>query len=425
MDILLNELIKRERWEAAIEDGVNKDMPKDVLRQLCMSNIRIAIYQAIDNGSYQIAPPHIAKIKKDAPGEYRTVYINENIDRVVLSIVNNILFDLCADMIHPNCKSYQKGIGCPQIVSDIPKMIEQSSYNTVGFKADLSKYFDSVPIEIIDRQFDKVEQKLGKSKVIDVLRAYYHQDMYLDLEYNLCHTFQSLKQGCAVAAWLADSILFDLDVKMSSIPGFYVRYSDDILYLGKSYSRARRELENELGKVGLTLNPKKFQLIKRNQWFKFLGFNICGKQVTLSASRLENFTKEILKLTVLDPSITMTKALNRVNKYLYKGDYAWAKVVLPYITVEEDIDTLNAWVMDCIRYSAVPYKKRKNPAKALGGIGCNFERKNGIFERQPGSYMETLLRKSPKEIIGYNTMRCMRDDLLIARPLFETIVRQM
>ena len=44
-----------------------------------------------------------------------------------------------------------------------------------------------------------------------------------------CKQYQSLKQGCAVASWLADVLLYDLDRELSQMNGYYVRYSDDML----------------------------------------------------------------------------------------------------------------------------------------------------------------------------------------------------
>lgn len=76
------------------------------------------MYVAMRDGKYQIAPPHTAQIPKDVPGEFRTVYINEPMDRVVLSIANDLLFETCKDMVHPACKSYQTGIGCGKVVKE-------------------------------------------------------------------------------------------------------------------------------------------------------------------------------------------------------------------------------------------------------------------------------------------------------------------
>ena len=94
---------------------------------------------AILEDNYEIAPPHQALIPKDN-GEFRTVYVNENIDRIFLSIVNDLLFELCPGMIHQSCKSYQKGIGCGKVVQEISHKLKpdlhQHLNDILGFKAD-------------------------------------------------------------------------------------------------------------------------------------------------------------------------------------------------------------------------------------------------------------------------------------------------
>jgi hypothetical protein len=72
-DKILQMFFEQERWVYAIEKGVGKDVPKNWLYQLCKPEVRIAMYQAIASGTYEIAPPHTALIPKDTPGEFRTV----------------------------------------------------------------------------------------------------------------------------------------------------------------------------------------------------------------------------------------------------------------------------------------------------------------------------------------------------------------
>ena len=95
------------RWEHAIDKGVDKDIRKDQLLRLTDERTRLAMAEAMMQGRYAISPPHTAQIPKEN-GEYRTVYVNEPIDRIVLSIANDLLFDLMPEMVHPACKSYQR-----------------------------------------------------------------------------------------------------------------------------------------------------------------------------------------------------------------------------------------------------------------------------------------------------------------------------
>ena len=424
-DILLEKVFEAERWEAAINKGVFKGIDKGELRQLCSPETRIRLAMAILEDNYEIAPPHQALIPKDN-GEFRTVYVNENIDRIFLSIVNDLLFELCSDMIHPACKSYQKGIGCGKIVQEITKNIKwQKEYEdleskTFGIKADLSKYFDSVPIEFIDNVFDQLVHKFGDSKIIAILRKYYHTDLCFDPDGNLIKHYQSLKQGCAVASWLADVMLYEIDDHLSELKGMYVRYSDDIIYIGRFYDYAMKVLEKNLEIMSMKLNPKKVEYLSYDRWFKFLGFMIKEDQITLSPGRVKTFQKEIEKRSVKNRHVSGKAAIISINRYLYKGDgtYSWATQVLPIINVERDIDTLNEFVMDCIR--ACQTGKRN-----IGGLGTVTNRKDCTILRGTGKNVSANRKNTEKEIEGYYSIRCMQKALNICRPVYDTIVREM
>ena len=297
-DKILQMFFDIERWTKAIEKGVGKDIRKDQLIRLADEHTRLQIANAMRKGNFEISPPHTAQISKDN-GEFRTVYVNEPMDRVILSIANDLLFDLMPEMLHETCKSYQTGIGCGRVVIEVSHQIVNAAKNGVlGWKSDLSKYFDSVPIQFVDEAFDKVEVKHGHSVLIDVLRKYYHSDLYFDEENKLQRKYQSLKQGCAVASWLADVLLYNLDKELSELNGYYVRYSDDMLFVGADYEKAMELLQQRLAEKSMKLNPKKVEYLTADNWFKFLGYSIKGKMISLSSSRIKTFQKEIEQRTI-------------------------------------------------------------------------------------------------------------------------------
>ena len=419
-DKILSMFFEMERWQYAIGKGIGKDVRRDQLYQLAKPEVRAAIYQAIKEGRYQISPPHTAKIPKDTPGEFRTVYVNEPIDRIVLSIANDLLFELCPDMIHPACKSYQKGIGCGKVVQQVSRIVCETKGNIRGWKSDLSKYFDSVPLRYIDGVFDQVEQRHGKSAVIDVLRKYYHSDVFFNEDGEVCESYQSLKQGCAVAAFLADAILYHVDQKLDNLDGFYIRYSDDMLFLGENYEKAMQILQDELGKMEMKLNPKKVEYLTADKWFKFLGYSIKGADISLSSTRIKTFQKEIEHRTIKNRGVSLKKAVNAVNRYLYKGngEFSWATQILPVCNVRKDIDTLNAFVMDCLR--AVVTGKRK-----IGGLGYVVSGKDGCIARGRGRNVTANRQKTEKEIEGYLTLGCMQNAIVTRRAVYNTLVASL
>lgn len=418
-DILLEKFFEMERWEYAIDKGIGRDISRRDLCQLAKPEVRARMYQAIKDGRYEIAPPHTAQIPKDN-GDFRTVYINEPMDRILLSIANDLLFELTPEMIHPTCKSYQKGTGCGKVVQEMSRRVCEAKADTIGFKSDLSKYFDSVPLPFIDLAFDQVEARFGKSALIDVLRKYYHSDWYFNTDGELVQQYQSLKQGCAVASWLADVLLYHIDEKMSNLNGYYVRYSDDMFFIGPDYIKAMQLLVEQLEEMAMKLNPKKVEYLTPQRWFKSLGFSIKGSSISLSASRIKSFQHEIEARTIKLKGATLTRAVNAVNRYLYKGNgqFSWATQVLPICNVLSDLNELNKFVMDCLR--AV-----KTGRKKVGGLGYVATKTGGCIQRGTGRNVKANRSKTDAEIPGYRTIGCMRNALLTSREAYATLVEAL
>lgn len=418
MDKITTMFFEPERWAAAINKGVLKDIKKNELIKLTKTETRIAIAKMMQEGNYVIVPPHTAKIPKENPGEFRTVYVNEPIDRVVLSIANDLFFELMPQMIHPRCKSYQKGLSCGKVVKEASAILADTHGEDFGFKADLSKYFDSVSLEWIDWVFDEIERVHGKSALVSVIRNYYHCNLFFDEEGNLQESYQSLKQGCAVAAFLADAVLYALDTKMTEMADFYVRYSDDILFIGANHQQALAILEDTLGNYGLKLNPKKVELLSSKRWFKFLGYAIKGPMISLSSSRIKHFQEEIqARTTKRILTTTPSKALREVNRFLYIGDgtHSWATQVLGVCNVVGDINRMNAFVMDALR--AVETKRGH-----IGGLGYIVNKADGCIARGTGANVRSNRERTSDRIEGYLSLNCMRKAMLAGKSVYESLV---
>lgn len=420
-DILLQKFFEMKRWEEALETGVDKRIDKGELRALIQPEIRLRLYNAIATDNYAIAPPRIALIPKDEPGKFREVMICENVDRIVLSIINNMFFDMFPEYVHDSCYSYRSGIGCGRVVQAVSRECVKIKRNIIGKKYDLQKYFDNVAIEYIDELFDRMETKYGKSKIIDIVREFYHSNILFDENGNLIEVYKSIKQGTATSSFLADALLYHIDEALSNFDSIrYWRYSDDILILGDGYQKADKLLKDMLMDMKLTINSKKEQTLDKQHWFKFLGFQIKNDQITLSKSRTKSFQREIEARTIKQRNITAKRALNQVNNYLYKGDgtYSWATSVLPIINVEKDIETLNTFVMDAIRACATNKKK-------IGGLGSVNDKEDYTILRGTGKNVAANRKKTEKEIDGYLSIGCMQNALLTRRAVYETLVRSM
>jgi hypothetical protein len=219
---------------------------------------------------------------------------------------------------------------------------------------------------------------------------------------------------------LADAVLYPIDDAISNLNVYYVRYSDDLMAIGKDWKDAYVLLKVMLSDMEMSLNPKKVEFVYKNKWVKFLGFSVKGDMITLSKNRVKSFQKEIEARTIKQHNVSMKRAVNQVNSYLYKGDgtYSWATSVLPIINVSKDIDTLNTFVMDALRACATNKKK-------IGGLGSVSDKEDFTILRGTGKNVTANRNKTEKEIDGYLSIECMRKALLTRRAVYDTLVRSM
>lgn len=421
---LLEKMFEMPRWEALIEKAELKGIDKGELRKMCRPEVRLSIYQAIKNETAEFCIPHMAQIPKDTPGEYRTVFVGENVDRCIQSLINDCLFELFPEMIHPSCKSYQKNLGTGKTVKELSSVLANTKTEIVGVKSDFHHYFDVVNLEAIMNVFDVVESKLGFEKgtepVMNLLRKTWSNNMVFDLDGNLVEQYCGIRQGNAIGSFLADVILYELDDFMSKKYRFYCRYSDDCVTLHNDPNEVIDDMNRIISKYGVSLNPKKVEVLHRDKWFKFLGFNVKGDMITLSKSRLKTFQHEIEVRTIKQRNISMKRALNQVNSYLYKGDgrFSWATSVLPIINVQKDIDTLNEFVLDALRTCTTNKKK-------IGGLGSVNDKEDYTILRGTGKNVSANRGKTEKEIENYLSIRCMQNAILTNRAVYDTLVRSM
>lgn len=421
---LLKEAFKEERIMYALKHAKEKRLNPKLIKRFCDPSYRGYVANLIATDSYNMAYPTEAEIPKDKPGEFRTVFMNEPVDRIIMSLLADAVSDVFKDLIHPSCRSYQKGMGTQQTVFEISKCIEDFDmigHESIGVKTDFSKYFDSVLLEKIEEMFDKWEARLGFKKdtepVINMFRRYYRQNEYWDKHDNLTSKYQSLKQGCALAAPLANMLLYDLDEFMSSKYKVYYRYSDDIMCLGGDVDEIVNDINRITSEYGVTLNPKKVEPVYADQWIKFLGFNIKQGYRTLSSSRVVKFKNKIKELTIKQKNITMKKATRNVMNYLYGGEHCWADSCLATINVEEDIKQLNFFVMDCIKACGTNKKR-------IGGIGSTLDRKDYTIVRHDGRNVSSNKEKE-EHIENYESMVCLWKALRQSKSLYKSLLLQV
>ena len=352
----------KQLWTDTIEKCVEKRIDRALLTQLCEVDNRVAFARLLQSGAYKIAPPRVGLIPKPNSTEMRKVYINTDLDRLILSLTNDVYFKLYGDRIHENCVSYQKGIGVSKIIKAISNKIVHLKGNDgdlLGYKVDISKYFDNVNKETLSSTLDEIDSGSCLDKII---RDYYFHDVIIDENGSLVEKYKSLAQGSAVSSFLANYVLKDVDEELSKLDIVYYRYSDDILMIGNDAEKALSLLGEMLNKKGLTLNPKKVEQLYHGEWFTFLGFKINGDQVTFSEDSEKRFKDKIKSITKMRKGMkinnrcTQRTAIKNINYYMYTAfiksnkNFGWGIYFYNTVTVQEDIKRLDEFVKDHIKH---------------------------------------------------------------------------
>jgi hypothetical protein len=276
---------------------------------------------------------------------------------------------------------------------------------------------------------------------MNLLRKFYKSNLVFDLDGNLTEIYMGIRQGVSVASFLADVILYELDDFMTKKYKGYWRYSDDLIVLAEDTSEITNDINKIICKYGVKLNDKKTKELYRDEFFKFLGFDLCEDKITLSGRRAKKFAKEIISRTIAKPNITPYQAKENVKHYLYGNGngYSWATACFSALkNCDEDIAILNNFTMDCLRLCEVRYnynKERKEkglkPRKLVygsqhvGGIGVVCNSTSHILVRGTGKKVKTARERTEKEIEHYMSIGCLLNAYKMSKPLYETLVRSM
>lgn len=347
-------------WVEAINKSYDKDFGVHYLTWLCSKQNRIKIMKDIVCGNFDFGIPKIAKIPKDTGG-FREVYVLEKDKRFIGNILSQIYNWKYSDLISENCESYQKGKSTSRTVRELKCLGKPS------LKVDISKYFDNVSIETLNKALDKID---STSPVDFAVRKFYNTNL-VEIDGNLEERYKGICQGSPLSGFLSNIILRDVDDKIGALCEEYHRYSDDILALGCDANEVLNVLGLELGKLGLSLNPNKVEVLEPNKEYTFLGYGIKGKEILLSKKSFEKKKKEIKSICKKGKSLKWR--IYTINKLLYSGKDEFTNWTYPKfktITDLERLKELDNYIKDCLRWSITGkwnyvHNKNKVPDEVL------------------------------------------------------------
>lgn len=351
-------------WVQAIHKCYDKDFGVKYLSYLCSTENRLKIMHDIVDLNFDFGIPRIAEIPKDNGG-VREVYILEKDKRFLGNVLCQIYNWKYKDLISANCDSYQKGKSTSKTVKSL------TCRGLSGIKVDISKYFDTVSKDIVNKYLDKID---SNSPIDIAVRKFYNTDKVI-LKGKEVTRYKGICQGSPLSSFLANIILRDIDDKVGSMCREYKRYSDDILALGCNTDEVLEVLKEELRKLGLSLNPDKVEILSPDIEYTFLGYGIIGKDIVLSKKSFNKKKKQV-KSICKSKGALKTK-IREINKLFYAGKNEFTNWSYPKFKTLTNLDRLrelDEYCKDCLRWSVTGdwnYVKNKHkvPDKKLRESG--------------------------------------------------------
>jgi len=190
-------------------------------------------------------------------------------DRVYQRSLNdNLLYpEITKHLIYDNC-ACQKGKGTDfcrdRLKCHLQRFYRKHGVNGYILQCDVKGYYPNLKHEVAEAVFYQYLSRPYADEVAKILRSQYSE------ETGFLPGSQLLQLvGIAVLNGLDHFIKEKLKIK------HYIRYMDDFILVheDKEYlAKCREKIEQELGKIGLSLHPTKTRLFPVSRRFKYVGF---------------------------------------------------------------------------------------------------------------------------------------------------------
>lgn len=221
-------------------------------------------------------------------------------DKIVQKSVEGELKKIYESLFSPQSFAYRNSKSALSAVNEINHKIRSENYSWV-LRLDISRFFDTI-------RWERLESVLRRNiREEDVLFLIRENSCSVTLEEDgeLTDKWTGIYQGSAISPILSNIYLMDFDNHMTQRTVFYVRYSDDMLLLGKSREELLEEfsrIKTSLNQLGLSLNEDKTVCTTLVEGVDFLGyhFNMDGMAIPAKAERNLEERLETMWLTSAD-----------------------------------------------------------------------------------------------------------------------------
>lgn len=239
---------------------------------------------------YEVQPVKKVTIYKDEKA--REIGISSMRDKVVQQSVAIELSRIYEPCFSKSAYAYRSGYSALTALDKIEKYIQGKDKYWV-LKLDIEHFFDNVSHSIL---LGILKQKIHDEDMLNLIKDILETSVISE-DGEIIKNKKGILQGSSCSPILSNIYLLDFDLEMEKISDFYIRYSDDILIIGRNRERITKILDKVkliFEKKNLNIKQSKTVMQTVKNEFDFLGYTFSshGKKIPRKAevsleSRLE------------------------------------------------------------------------------------------------------------------------------------------
>ncbi|MCR4638604.1 reverse transcriptase domain-containing protein [Ruminococcus sp.] len=361
---LLDKLSQRECWESFYKYKSSLTGGTQIvkeLRRFIDSEKYIPVCQRIMNGE-AFPLPSKSVISKQDTQKKRVVYTYPETENMVLKLLTYLLLRKYDGIFSTGLYSFRPNITAKDAVRQLtraPHINEMYSY-----KADISNYFNSVPVE---RLLPMLNNVLSDDEELYAFLSSLLSEPRVIEENNIIIEEKGIMAGTPLSAFYADLYLMELDrcFTEKNIP--YGRYSDDVILFADSAEKCRgyaELLRSFIADRGLDINPNKESFCAPGEGWIFLGFSYKNGIIDIAPASVEKMKNKMRRKTralqrwrqrnELSGEKAALAFIRIFNSKLFEcsenSDLTWNKWFFSVINTDISLRCIDNYAQDCVRF---------------------------------------------------------------------------
>ena len=361
---LLSKLSQRECWESFYKyksSLIGGSQLVKELRSFIDSEKYIPVYQRIISGE-AFPLPRKSVISKLDTQKKRMVYTYPDAENMVLKLLTYLLLRKYDGLFSTGLYSFRPNKTAKDAVRQLtrtPHIREMYSY-----KADISNYFNSVPIERLlpmlkEVLFDDEELYAFLSRLLTEPRVIDGNKVIIEEK--------GIMAGTPLSAFYADLYLMELDRFFAERNIPYGRYSDDVILFAETEEKCREYadfLRSFITERELDINPKKESFCTPDEGWTFLGFSYKSGVIDIAPASVEKMKNKMRRKTralqrwrqrnELSGEKAALAFIRIFNSKLFEcsenSDLTWNKWFFSVINTDTSLRIIDNYAQDCVRY---------------------------------------------------------------------------